>query len=173
MGCDEENYQKDLHDLFLVWNQLSRTPLFIGECGHERTRHPTNRSNMVHQKSSSNRMPLFNARGPDPARRATVAPLGVPPPYAPPIRGNSQRRRSRCTLSAVTGRASGLEIPWCQPSSRPSRPARLRHASSAPRRKLGTRTGGWDAPTRNHQAESSGFTITKNRKATRGPLMGV
>ena len=91
VGCEEENYQEDLHDLFLVWNQASTTPLFIGKRGHERPRHPTGQSNRAHQKASPKRMPLFDAGEPGLARRATAAPLGARSSLDPPLRDGPKR----------------------------------------------------------------------------------
>jgi len=168
VGCEEENYQKDLHDLLLLWNLASTTPLFIGECGHERTRQSTGQSKVAHQKSSLSRTPLFNARSPGPAHRATASPLGDLPPCDPPMRSYPQRGGSRCTHGAVTGhvcRPRHSTVPAPQSAIKTDMPPSCQRCHLP---KAGARTGRWDAPTRGHQAESSGFVITKITKPLRG-----
>ena len=123
------------------------TPLFIGKREHKRTRHPTDWSNMVHQKSSSNHMPSFNAKGPGPACRATVVSVGVPPPYDPPTGDGLQWGEADVSTARRRDAPADLEILRSQPSGRSLRPAHLRHARPATHRKLRARTYGWDAPT--------------------------
>ena len=180
MGCEEENYQKNLHDLFLVWNLASITPLLIGERGHERTQHPTDWSNVAHQKSSSNRTPLFNARGPSPACRATSASVGVPLPYDPPTGDGLQRGEADASTARRRDMPADIEIPRSQPSSQSLRPTRLRHARPATRQKLRARTDGWDAPTETIEPNPAASRLQKSQShswasdggVNRGSLVG-
>ena len=173
MGCDEENYQKDLHDLFLVWNQASTTPLFIGKRGHERTQHPTGRSNVALQKASPGRAPLFNARKSGPAHRVTTAPLEELPPYDPPMQRDPQQGRSRSARDAVMGRICrprDSAVPAPQPATKTGTPSSRQHWHPPKAGGANRRMG------RPHHGSSNRVQWLhdyKNRKSTRGPLTGV